>query len=574
MKPLALDADGDPLPPFARDGATVFAAGCGLTALDLSTGAVRWSTNDPRAGYVRVLPHPDGDRLVTAGLDVVRIVVAAGHPRGGAARRRQRAVRRTERRSGRGDSCSAHLRRLMHARPLLVIALALSACRRATPRPSPRPSAPLDVSIARHDAPPSARDARADEPAAPAPIVVSPAAPGYVLTRRSEELNVVAFNDRALVVDNWRIHEDPMRCEREPESCVGDYAAGEGNPRVAAWVVGESFPDSVRAFGPATYPHSSSSAAGPSTFQDFGAGLVRNARFETVVFGTEYMGEDSYVTLGLDDGSRVGRVLIDAAGGWVDGTLQLAYGTFAAGGNLAVAMGVISLDLSSPYPEAEEPRRGVLRGYVHAGGRFRVEDLASFSGPERVEAPDLALRDDRGAVVFRVGHELRGLRLDGRGRRVGAPVTLSRDRPGAPSIAWDRDTLVVVWARRTTRAQPYRLQMLRWDPTAREVPAPTELATGEPPALAPSIDIRDGRYAIAWMEGDQRTGAVRAGISSESLQDAARRAVTLSTPGANARDPKLALGERVAWVAWQDFGPPAPSSRVAPYAWAYVVTLR
>jgi WD40 repeat protein len=94
-----LDRYGDPLPPFsrarlgtvrwrhrgmivgdlafARDGATVFAAGSGLTALDLATGAVRWSTNDPHAGYVRVVPDPDGDRLVTAGFGVVSLRAAA-----------------------------------------------------------------------------------------------------------------------------------------------------------------------------------------------------------------------------------------------------------------------------------------------------------------------------------------------------------------------------------------------------------------------------------------------------------------------------------------------------------------
>lgn len=100
MEPIALDAYGDPLPPFcrarlgtvrwrhrgmvvgdlafARDGATVFAAGGGITALDLATGAVRWSTNDPRASYVRIVPYPGGDRLVTAGLGAALRDAATG----------------------------------------------------------------------------------------------------------------------------------------------------------------------------------------------------------------------------------------------------------------------------------------------------------------------------------------------------------------------------------------------------------------------------------------------------------------------------------------------------------------
>lgn len=94
-----LDRYGDPLPPFsrarlgtvrwrhrgmivgdlafARDGATVFAAGGGLTALDLATGAVRWSTNDPHASRVQIVPSPDGDRVVTAGFGVVSLRAAA-----------------------------------------------------------------------------------------------------------------------------------------------------------------------------------------------------------------------------------------------------------------------------------------------------------------------------------------------------------------------------------------------------------------------------------------------------------------------------------------------------------------
>lgn len=82
------DLHGDPLPPFAlarlgtvrwrhrgmsvaalafsRDGGTVFAAGGGLTAVDVATGAVRWSAPDPSASHLALLP--DGDRLATVGI--------------------------------------------------------------------------------------------------------------------------------------------------------------------------------------------------------------------------------------------------------------------------------------------------------------------------------------------------------------------------------------------------------------------------------------------------------------------------------------------------------------------------
>lgn len=84
-----LDLHGDPLPPFAlarlgtvrwrhggttvdslvfsRDGGVVFAAGGGVTAIDVATGAIRWRARDPAASQVALLPAPDGDRLAAVG---------------------------------------------------------------------------------------------------------------------------------------------------------------------------------------------------------------------------------------------------------------------------------------------------------------------------------------------------------------------------------------------------------------------------------------------------------------------------------------------------------------------------
>jgi WD40 repeat protein len=85
-----LDLQGDPLPPFAlarlgtvrwrhggttidslalsRDGGVVFAAGGGVTAIDVATGAIRWRAHDPAASQIALLPAPDGDRLAAVGL--------------------------------------------------------------------------------------------------------------------------------------------------------------------------------------------------------------------------------------------------------------------------------------------------------------------------------------------------------------------------------------------------------------------------------------------------------------------------------------------------------------------------
>lgn len=84
-----LDLYGDPLPPFAlarlgtvrwrhrgmsvdslafsRDGRVLFTAFGNVTAIDVATGAVRWSVVET-AAHIALLPGPDGDRVASVGL--------------------------------------------------------------------------------------------------------------------------------------------------------------------------------------------------------------------------------------------------------------------------------------------------------------------------------------------------------------------------------------------------------------------------------------------------------------------------------------------------------------------------
>lgn len=372
-------------------------------------------------------------------------------------------------------------------------------------------------------------------------------------------------------MNDYSEHSDPSFCERHESQCMGDWAGSRFNPLSEAYVVGGDV-TAARRVVPAHHAHSDSFAAGPSTFADYSAALVLDGRFATMTFGTEYLGTSCETTLGDDQGHRLARTTIFRDDFEAP---QLATGTHAASGFGATALGVLALPAhyDGAIDEESEPSPSTVLGFAWNNGRFRRQALYEPGAGAHAEVPAVALREDGGAVVMRVGSRLMLLRVSAQGQRVGAPVVLSSTRPGAPTIAWEGADLVVVWASRARASQPFRLQRLRWDPSTPP-PAPAALATGDASAFAPSLSVRAGRYALAWMEGDDRHGVIRAGVSSTSVEDAIAHAVTVSATDGNARDPEIAVGERDAWVVWQEVIPTPPPSRAAPDAHARIVTLR
>lgn len=166
----------------------------------------------------------------------------------------------------------------------------------------------------------------------------------------------------------------------------------------------------------------------------------------------------------------------------------------------------------------------------------------------------IALRGDTTMVVWRTAM---GLWL----RRVVAGVAHAYPATpwvagdvGAPTLAVRGDRVVAVWAQRDAPRAPYSLRTASVDLSrAAQAPAPQVIVTGSASAFAPSLVDVDGRWVLAWMEGDDRVAAVRVGATWRELPEAAASAVTVSSPGANARDPELAAGGAQAWIAWTEY---------------------
>lgn len=444
------------------------------------------------------------------------------------------------------------------------VGLSLLVACASRPPGAPTDAAPRRIPDAGVDA---ATSRRPDAAVATRPV--RPAPPGLIVARRSDEIHLVARDDRALLVVDWSEHPDPERCRGKDPGCREAGSHGHRyNPYVEAYEVGEDVTDTPRRFVPAHRPHQlESSAAGPSYHQDLGAAVALPDRFATLVFGTEYTQESSEVTLGDAQGKRLGRVQL-APVDEVPHPWRLAPRTHAAAGHASLILGVATL----PDRTGAEVDKHPVLAYVWRDGRARHEVLIWTREGPVADAPAVALRLDQGAVVVRQGDRLRLVRLDARGKRQGGLVDLPARKPGRPALAWDGDHLVVVWAQKDLTAAAARLKLLRFVPGG-PVPAPVEIPTGSAAPFDPQLSLRDGQYALTWAEGDPKRSVVRAGVSGRGLVEAARGATTLSTPGARARDPQIALGRRVAWVAWRELIDPPPPSQAAPDGQVRLLTL-
>jgi serine/threonine-protein kinase len=217
-----------------------------------------------------------------------------------------------------------------------------------------------------------------------------------------------------------------------------------------------------------------------------------------------------------------------------------------AGQPLAVSVGD---DFRDGKPTARVARTFV--GFGDAGSVLRAwsprDATAAASAPALAVSPNGQL-----AVALKTQRHVLLARLDGAGAAQGGLRELGRGFVGAPALAWEGETLHVVWAQRATQNEAYRLYSASWRAGEPEPTASERLGTGGASAFAPSVDAQPGRVLVGFMEEEEGKGRVRVG-AGKTLSEAVQAAVVLSKDGVDARDPKVALAGRRAWVAWTEY---------------------
>jgi hypothetical protein len=194
----------------------------------------------------------------------------------------------------------------------------------------------------------------------------------------------------------------------------------------------------------------------------------------------------------------------------------------------------------------------------------RLASLPSREGSPLV--PALAMSDTVGVAAYRIAGVSHLVWLDGTGIPTGAPLRIDEGDVGAPALAIAGKRVIVTWARRGAKTEPYELRWLAVEHGATTLPAAKVLPTAGS-AFAPGA-LTDGADAVlTWMEGDGGTrGAVFAArVALDESRPASPSVVVSMTDETNARDPEVSGTVDAPVIAYAAFDAKRPGgvARVA-----------
>lgn len=173
------------------------------------------------------------------------------------------------------------------------------------------------------------------------------------------------------------------------------------------------------------------------------------------------------------------------------------------------------------------------------------------------DSPAVAVGETWAAVAWRSTRgdspgELRLARLEKDGAKLDKPLVLDTGALGAAALAFEGDTVHVVWSSRTSGKEPYALRWAKWTGKGKPT-APQVLSTRGSAARHPALAVEpSGLFLIAWVEGDDERGVVKAGASKVNLLHAVTSASEVSNPGARARHPAVAVEGPTTYVVWTE----------------------
>jgi hypothetical protein len=146
-------------------------------------------------------------------------------------------------------------------------------------------------------------------------------------------------------------------------------------------------------------------------------------------------------------------------------------------------------------------------------------------------------------------------------RKDGKPATkvevFDKQNVGTVTMAYEGDTLHVVWSSFLPERNRFVLRWSKW--LAGAPPAATQsIGTGVLSAVTPSLAVDRGRFILAWTNGDEKDSTVKVGASTNGVVAISGLAGVVSTPGAPAREPVVALDGDTMFVAWKELGGAEP----------------
>jgi hypothetical protein len=224
------------------------------------------------------------------------------------------------------------------------------------------------------------------------------------------------------------------------------------------------------------------------------------------------------------------------------------------------ALGVAFLDGATAADGDPKTAPGIADAVVIAGlgsSQTRLETItdativnaATAAGATSVAAAYVVLRGTT--------RELHVVQL----RKDGKPATkvevFDKQNVGTVTMAYEGDTLHVVWSSFVPERNRFVLRWSKW--LAGAEPAATQsIGTGVLSAVTPSLAIDRGRFILAWANGDEKDSTVKVGASTNGVVAVSGLAGVVSTPGAPAREPVVALDGATMFVAWKELGGTEP----------------
>jgi hypothetical protein len=186
-------------------------------------------------------------------------------------------------------------------------------------------------------------------------------------------------------------------------------------------------------------------------------------------------------------------------------------------------------------------------------GPATVTDGGPPTAPS-LDVPALAAGSSSVAAAYVVrrgtgARELHAVRLGGHGSPPARMEILDKENVRDVTLAFEDDTLHVVWSVLVPEKKRFVLRWSKW-PAGGAPSAPQTIGTGVLSATSPSLAVDHGRFVLAWAEGDEKATTIKVGASRLGLAPIPGLATVVSTAGAAAGGPAVAIDGDAMFVAW------------------------